>query len=176
MARPTWDNNGTAGARLMSPLGRAVCFALFVGGGMATLAGVVLLPEYAALADLRAQRDTVAHHLDCEKKLTVYNDRVIGAIQNDPVLAAQLLMRHGNFRLAGCERVELAAVSIRPPVPVRLRMEAAAPPPRHDDALCRAGRWLDHRPTKVSLLALALGMTAVGMVLFGPRGSDRRED
>ena len=174
MTRPTWDNDGAARTEFMSPAGRAVCFALFVGGGMVTLAAVVLLPEYAALAELRAHRDTLAHQLECEAKLAVYNGRLIRAIQNDPVLAARLLMRHGNFRPVGCETIGTDADAAGPTVPARLKQEAMTPPARPPDALCAAGHWLDHRHTRLSLLALAIGATAVGMILFSPRRSSRR--
>lgn len=170
MARSTRDNDGAARAGPMSPAGRAACFALFVGAGVATLAAVVVLPEYAALTELRGQRDRLAHHLECEKKLVIYNDRLIHAVQTDPVLAARLLMRHGNFRLTGCERVKIETNSSGLPVPAKLKQEAMTPPVRAPDAFCRAGRWLNDSPTKFGLLVLALGAMAVGIVLFGPRG------
>ncbi len=175
MARPTWDTDGAERSRPMSPVGRALCFVLFVGGGLGTLAAVVVLPEYAALAELHDQRDALARHLESDKRLAIYNDRLIHAIQNDPVVAARLLMRHGNYRLAGCEKIAAAAQPQQSlSVPARLRLEAMTPPARAADPLCQAGRWLDEGRTKFSLLALAIGAIAVGMLLFGPRGADRR--
>jgi len=153
----------------MSPAGRALCFAAFVGLGLATFSAVVILPEYAALAELGSQRDALAHRLECEKKLSVYNDRLIHAIQTDPVTAARLLMRHGNFRRQGCEVVGLRSGARPPAVPDRLLREAGTAPPAADGTLCRAGRWLNDRWTSFSLLALSLGSIAAGMILFGRR-------
>ena len=161
-------------SRRACPLVRGVCFALFIGVGLATFAGVVSLPEWADLTELKAQHQALAHHLDCEKRLAVYNERLIHSIQTDPVLAGRVLMRHGYYQRVDCQTVAIEPAHPAPTVPARLLDEAGAAHARADDSLSRAGRWLADRPTALSLMALSVGMIAAGVVLFGPRG--RTED
>jgi hypothetical protein len=167
----TWlrdTNEGVLPAKGMSPGARLVCFVLFVGAGLASFSAAVILPEYVSLSELQAQRDALSHQLECEKKLTVYNDRMIRAIQSDPVLAARLLMRHGNYRLADCETVQARSGSAGPSVPDRLLREAAARATPSTGLISRAGRWMDDRSTKLGLMLLAAAMVAAGMIFSAP--------
>jgi len=145
-----------------------VAFAAFTGLGLATLAAVVLLPEYAALARLRARRDALARRVDCERRLLAYNDRLIRAQQTDPVLAARLMIRHGRYRPVHYKAWRVSASRPMEPVPERIWQEASAAvsPPR--GAAYRAALWLEESRTRTSLMILALGAIAVGVLLFGP--------
>ena len=153
----------------ISPPARAACFALFAGAGLAILGAVVLLPEYVALARLQARRDALAHQLDCEKRLALYYERTIRAIRTDPDLTTRLMIRHANYRPAGARQAELGAVPGRESVPARLWREAREPPPARQDALVRAGMWLDEPFTQAALVFLSLGLTAFGVMLSCPR-------
>ena len=159
----------TAEAPGMSPAGRAARFALLTGSGLAILAAIVLLPEYVSLAQLEARRDALAHQLDCEKRLSLYYERTIRAIRTDPELTTRLMIRHGNYRPAGARQAELGAVPGRESIPARLWREAREPPPPRQDALVRAGVWLDEPFTRAALVALSLGLIACGVMLSCPR-------
>ena len=153
----------------MPPPGRAVRFALLTGSGLAILAAIVLLPEYVSLAHLEARRDALAHQLDCEKRLSLYYERTIRAIRTDPELTTRLMIRHGNYRPVGAHQAELGSVTGRESVPGRLLREAREPPPPRQDALVRAGLWLDEPFTQAAMVALALGLMASGVMLSCPR-------
>lgn len=142
-------------------------FAVFSAVGILTLAGVVILPEYAALADLQAGRDALAHQVRCEEKLVAYDDRMIRATQDDPVLIARLMIRHSNYRPAGCETVEVAPAQSDLSVPQQLLDEARTLPPRQDNRLLlvRAGFWLADPTTSRSMILLALAMLVIGAIV-----------
>ncbi len=144
-------------------------FIIFTAVGVLTLAGAVLLPEYAALVDIRAKRDVLAHHVRCEEKLTAYSDRMIRAVQDDPVLLARLMIRHGNYRPMGCETVKFDSAPPDRSVPQRILDEALNPPqPNENRHLVRAGLWVNDPATSVSLILLAMGILTAGVVLFRP--------
>ncbi len=145
-----------------------VAFAAFTGVGLATLAAVVLLPEYAALTRLRARRDALARRLEGERRLLAYNDRLIRAQRTDPVLAARLMIRHGRYRPVHYRAWRVSVADPPQPVPERIWQEAsAAASPPHGLAY-RAALWLEETRTRTSLMILALGAVAVGVLLFGP--------
>ncbi len=156
------------------PAGRYVIFAFFTFAGLAALAGVVLLPEYAALDDLQAQRDALAHQVKCDEKLSAYNGRMIRATQDDPILIARLMIRHGNYRPAGCETVEMKSASPEPSAPERLLREAGNPPQREEPRLLvRAGVWLADTTTNRFMIILALAMIVTGAIA-GRSGATRK--
>jgi hypothetical protein len=156
-------------ARHMSPFTRTMGFLLFVAGGLATLGAIVLLPEYVDLTELQIQREALARQLDCDQKLSTYNERLIESIQSDPVLAARLLMRQANYRLIGSSELDVGDPN-RPLsyVPKKLLDTAKEPPKIPQDPVYYCGKWLDDGSTRLCLLALSLGLLACGMLLFGP--------
>jgi len=160
---------------LAGDVGRAVCLSVVVITGLSVLAAVVLLPECGLLAELEYRRDGLAHQLACERKLKIYNERLIQAIPSDPVLAARLLMRHGNYQPVGCAVVETGARVPGETVPERLLRQARANHPRDKQWLFHACRWLDDSPTRVALVCLSLSALLAGIVLFSPqvRSGDR---
>jgi len=147
-------------------------FFVFTTAGLAAVAAGTLLPEYAALAAVEARRDALARQVACERKLAAYNDRVIAALADDPVLAARMLIRYANYSPAGCEIVDVGPSCRVDPTPARILREAATPPPRPPDPLLAAARWLEHAPTRLSLIALGLGTLAMGVLLFAGRGGN----
>ena len=166
------DNN--SGVEPNRPPGRYAIFAFFTTAGVLALAGTVLLPEYAALDDLQAQRDALAHQVKCDERLSAYNDRMISAAHDDPVLIARLMIRHGNYRPAGCETVEMNSAPPEQSVPERLLREAGNPPQRKEPPLpVRAGLWLADTTTSRCMILLALAMIVTGAIA-GRAGATRR--
>jgi hypothetical protein len=157
-----------AGARRSNVAG-AVWFVVFSTIGVAAVAAALLLPELAALAELEAQRDALAHQLECERKLAAYNERLIRAMDNDPVLTARLLIRYANYSPAGCRQVPIDPSRRDDPVPVQILREAAEPPKRPPSRLATAGQWLSHPPTQTGLILLGLAVVAIAWLLFGVR-------
>jgi hypothetical protein len=152
----------------MSPAARTIGFALFFVAGIATLAAIVILPEYMELRNLQLQRDIMAHQLACDQKLNTYYERLINDSQSSMELATRILMRHGNYRLTGFVELPLGPDRPLSLVPAKLQQEAQQlPPPRHDE-LYRLGLWLDDGPTRLGLLALSLACLMASMLLFGP--------
>jgi len=149
-------------------------FLAFGAIGTTAVAAAALLPEYAALATLRARRDALAHHVACERKLVRYNDRLIAAMRRDPVLTARLLIRYANYAPPGCRELPVDDDRAAVPTPVRIMREAACPPAPPDDLAVRAGRWLSHRGTRTGLVLLGLGIITIGWVLFAVPPERRR--
>jgi hypothetical protein len=158
-----------ADRRQMSPTTRAVGFFVFTAVGIAALAAVVVLPEYMQMVDLENQRQALTHRLACEQKLAQYNQQLIEGVQSDPVLATRLLMRHGNYRLAGAQEVQAPGNRPISTVPYKLLEDSLNPPPPKRDELYRWGYWLDDGSTRFYCLLLSLGVLVCGMLLFGPR-------
>lgn len=155
------------------PVGAVVAFSLFIVVGLLVLAGTVLLPEYAALDDLQARRDALAHQVKCDEKLFAYNDRMIRAAQDDPVLIARLMIRHGNYRPAGCETFEMKSVPSEQSVPERLLREAGNSPQHKEPRLpARAGLWLADMTTSRCMILLAMAMIVAGAIV-GRSGATR---
>ncbi len=154
--------------------GPIAVFALFTAAGVLVLACAVLLPEYAVLADLQTRRDVLAHQVGCDEKLAAYNGRMIRATREDPVLIARLMIRHGNYRPAGRETVEMNSLPPVPSVPGRLLREARNPPQRRESSMpARAGLWLADTTTSECMILLALAMIVAGVALF-PQRADQR--
>jgi hypothetical protein len=152
----------------MAPTTRAIGFSMFFAAGIATLAAIVILPEYMDLRNLQLQRDIMAHQLACDQKLNTYYDRLINDSQSSMELATRILMRQGNYRLTGFMELPLGPDRPLSLVPAKLQQEAQQlPPPRHDE-LYRVGQWLDDGPTRLGLLALSLSCLMAAMLLFGP--------
>ena len=144
-------------------------FLFFALAGAGILATVVVLPEMVALAAIEAERDALAHQVECERQLAAYNDRLIGAIDTDPILTTRMMMRRGNYKLPGAQEVDVPVGDDPGAAPLRILAEARqTPPPPQENAFLRAGRWIDDGPTKTSLTVLALGLIAIGVVLFAP--------
>ena len=162
-------NQQPADRKQMSPITRAVGFFVFTAAGIAALAAVVILPEYMQMVDLENQRQALAHRLACEQKLAQYNQQLIEGVQSDPVLATRLLMRHGNYRLAGAQEVQTPGNRPISTVPYKLLEDSLNPPPPKRDELYRWGCWLDDGSTRFYVLLLSLGVLMCGMLLFGPR-------
>jgi hypothetical protein len=163
-----------AARKSMAPSTRAIGFSIFFAAGIATLAAIVILPEYMELRNLQLQRDIMAHQLACDQKLNTYYERLITDSQSSMELATRILMRHGNYRLSGFTELPLGPDRPLSLVPTKLQQEAQQlPPPRHDD-LYRVGQWLDDGPTRLGLLALSLSCLMSAMLLFGP--SSRRPE
>ena len=166
------DNNGDFTRRRTA--GRYAIFALFTAVGVLALACAALLPEYAVLADLRAERDALDHQLRCDEKLAAYNGRMIHATRDDPVLIARLMIRHGNYRPIGCETIGVDSVPPALSVPQRLLREARNPPQRKEPRLMvRAGLWLSDTTTGGCMILLSLAMIVIGTTV-GRAGSDTK--
>ncbi len=161
------DNKGDFTRR--RTVGRYAIFALFTAVGVPALACAVLLPEYAVLARLQAQRDALDHQLRCDEKLAAYNGRMIHATRDDPVLIARLMIRHGNYRPTGRETVGADSLPQAPSVPQRLLREARNPPQRKEPRLMiRAGLWLSDTTTGMCTMLLGLAMLAAGVMFSRP--------
>lgn len=158
----------------LSLAGSLVGFAIFTGVALAVLGAAVLLPEYAATCDLRQRRDAVARQLECDRKLTAYNDRLIWALENDPILLTRLMIRQSNYRLAGSRPIDLPGLAEEVSVPLRLLREARARPAAGDDGPRRGARMIEHRPTRTALALLGGGMLVAGVILFGAHRRRRR--
>jgi hypothetical protein len=156
---PTW----------LSAVGRAIGFLLFAGTGVAVLAGVVLLPEYAVLAPLKAERNALAHQLECARHLARYNPRMLDSLRTDPNLTMRLMIRHGNYRPAGARPIEGVSPAGADAPPLNLVRRAADPPESEPTLAVRAARWVGEPFTHVALIVLSLGLIAAGLWLFPAR-------
>ncbi|KKK65694.1 hypothetical protein LCGC14_2971560, partial [marine sediment metagenome] len=56
-------------------------FVIFAGTAVAALACATLLPEYAALAELKNRQNALAHQVRCEKRLARYNSNLIHGLR-----------------------------------------------------------------------------------------------
>jgi len=150
--------------------GPIIGFALFTAAGVFTLACAVLLPEYAVLSDLQSRQDAFARQVRCDEKLADYNERMIRATRDDPVLIARLMIRHSNYRPADCQTVEMKSLRSESSVPKRILAEARNPPQREDPPSLpvQAGIWLADTTTGRCMIFLGLAMLAAGVVLFPP--------
>jgi hypothetical protein len=166
MASPS---NSDSSVKHMSSFTRAAGFLAFIASGLLTLAAIVVLPEYVDLTELELRRQMLDRQLDCDRKLSAYNERLISSIQSDPVLAARLLMRQANYRLTGVTELDVGDDN-RPLsyVPRKLLEAAQQPPAVPQDPVYYWGKWLDDGSTRLCLLAMSLGLLASGMLLFGP--------
>ena len=151
-----------------------IWFVVFTTVGAGALAAGVLLPDWAALAQLEGQRDALAHHVRCESDLARYNDRLIEGIQEDPVLTARLMIRHANYRPAGCREIDVDSSLLPDAPPERIMHEAHRPPAPPGGVLFRAGQWVRHGPTRSGLVLLGLASLCLGTILFV--GLPRRRD
>ena len=148
-----------------------VWFYVFSTVGLVALAAAVLLPEYAEVARLQARRDAFARQLECEKELAAYNELKIHAMQQDPVLAARMLIRYANYSPAGYQAIAIDRDKQPDAAPMRILKRATASPPRQNDRLAEAGEWVADKTTRTSLILLGLGTLAMGLILFGARGN-----
>lgn len=164
------DNNNNGGFARRRAGGPIVGFALFTAAGVLTLACAVLLPEYAVLADLQARRAEFARQVSCDEKLADYNERMMLAARDDPVLIARLMIRHSNYRPAGSETVEMKPVRPELSVPERILAEARTPLQREEPSPLpvQAGIWLADTTTDRYMIFLGLAMLAAGVALFPP--------
>lgn len=154
----------------MGTLTRLFFFVVFTAAGLISLGSAAILPEYAALVDLRAGHDNLAHQIDCEQRLCEYNRRLSDALQSDPVLMSRLMMRYGNSQPVGVRALEVESRGGNLAVPQLLNLESLTPPPRQDNVYSSTGRWINQSPgTKTSLTVLGLGLIVVGTFMFGVR-------
>ncbi len=147
-------------------------FFVFSTVGVAAMAAAVLLPEYASLARLQRRRDALAYQVAGEEELAGYHDRLILGMEQDPVVAARMSIRHENYSPAGYRPIEIDPADRLDPVPVQILKEALAPPPPPADPIASAGQWMEHRPTRTGLLVLGLGTLVMGLLLFAGRPAD----
>lgn len=152
------------GGKAGASAGNAIGFLLLAGAGLTLLAGVVLLPAYAKLADARhAKRCLEADTADLKARIAA-DDRLIAA-RDDPVLWQ---------RLAWCQlglAPEGMVVSTDPDAPPRFPPGAASPP-RHprpeppDGWMFHAGRKLQRAPLRRGVFLLGAGALFLAIVLF----------
>lgn len=159
------------GAGTLAHVGRLIGFFLFTTAGCVALAAAVLLPDMAAEADMRFTRDTLRRQVDCDRMAALYGQRNIDALRNDPTMTAELLIRHGNYKLPDARmlRVETALQQDTPYQ--RLYKLASTPLPRDRSLPVLAGKWIDMPTIKNGVLLLGIAMAACGFVLFGPKRS-----
>ena len=144
-------------------------FLVFAAVGAAAVAAAVLLPEYVTLAKLQAKRDALGHQVECEGRLAAYNDRLIGAMETDPVVTARLLIRYANYSPSGFREVPIDPACLDDPTPVKILADAANPPKRPQGLLAVVGKRLFDPSMRMGLIALGLGTIAIGWLLFGVR-------
>jgi hypothetical protein len=137
--------------------------------GLCALASAVLLPEYAALLELEGRRDALAHQVQCEQRLAAYNDRLIRAMETDPVLRTRLMMRHCNYRPARFQTLPVDLPPAELAVPSRILQEAMLPPAPREDAFAAAGRRLSDPLQRTGVVVVSLLMVAAALFFFAPR-------
>ena len=160
----TKDSTGTPPESLTSFLGRTLSFVLLAGVAIAIVAGVVLLPAYARLNHIAAERDGLdAANANDQARIDA-QDRMIEALPADRVLAKRLAMRHFGA-IPRTEHVVAATEDFRAPQPGTV---AIAPAPQAEPVsnwmTATAQRIADER-TRLILLALATGAGAAAVLL-----------
>ena len=156
------DPNGNPHA-LSARLGRAVGFATLAGMALATLAGVVLLPARAQLADAQYQRDCLAAMNADARAVIAARQRLIDALPTDSVLAMRLARSQLEMLPAG------EIVVVDPQRPAAEPLVSIDPTPRPDPPdgwLYRSGLKFQDPAFRRGSLLLAGGAMLAAMLLF----------
>lgn len=153
-------------AGLLSAFGRAVGFATLAGMAIAVLAGVVLLPAYAQLADARYQRDCLQAGIADAEALTQANEELIQDLPLDDVLNKRLARSQSQL-IPKDEYVAVEKNATNPPPPLVSLEEYPKPLPPDNWAL-RAAERVQIPRIRRGLLLLS-GMALLGaFFLFAP--------
>ncbi len=154
--------------------GRFTGFALLAGMSVATLALVVLLPEYARLRRAEYERDCKAADVADQRAVVAANQRLIEAFRSDPVLTERYAINH--LRLLPAGRVLVVDETSRPAYPPGLVLPDPAPRPEPVPSwLLGAADKLRSPARKRGLLVLAAGSMLAAILLFAPPGAYRRK-
>ena len=172
-AEPATDVRPAATAWLFAA-GRATGFALLSGAAMTLLAAVVLVPEYADLAEARYNRDRLrAETRDMTRQIEA-NKKTIYGLQTDPVLTKRVAMYQGTL----WPENSVVVVSRDPPSapPHITRVPASARPDPPSPQLMRLRGRLRNPGTVRGLMLISGALLAVALFLFAPPASRQRGD
>lgn len=149
--------------------GRWVLFVVSVGAAMALVAGVVLLPAYAALRRAEWERDCLAAQARAARAEIAAYDRMLDAAPDDPVLTKRLAITQLGLQPRR-EKVVYEGSVPRPAV-LELPAEDAPTPPA---AWVQTAASRLRRPrTRRGVLLLAAGMLSAALFgLFPHRGKN----
>ena len=121
---------------------------------LVAVAAVVLIPAAARVAQAEQRRDLLAAEQAAVQELVRSQDKLIEAVQNDPVLVGRLARQELNlfpsnqYVMMDGARIPPPAIAITPTV-----TQKVAPPPAW---LLRAGDKLSRPPVRRGLLLLSL--------------------
>jgi len=165
--RPAGAARGARPPERSCPPVRAAGFFLLAGAAVASLAGAVLLPAWARLAEVRYELACLrAEIADAEAQIAA-NDRLITALPTDEVLARRLAMSQNLY----WPRNEIVVVDPNAP-PAETPDVVCGPrhprPPRPAGLLIRAGKKLEKASKRRGLLLLAAAALAAALFGFAP--------
>jgi hypothetical protein len=148
------------------PAGRLVGFTITTGIALVILGGVVLIPPYSDMVGAEYERDCQKTRIANMQALTVGNDRLIAAAENeDPVLIKRLAMRQLGLR-PGNEEVVTDSRSSTPNGLIHLRLHPL--PDRPKGWMIRAAAILKKPRIRRGLIVLVGGAMLVGLLVSSP--------
>ncbi len=170
--RPRRPPAGGEGSWLCA-LGRFTGFALFAALAVTILAGMVLVPAYARLAQARHERACQQVILEDLRARCEAGERHIQELSRDPALTTWLLASHWGLQPA--REVILADPDAAPvPVPRLVRTTPLKMPTPPGGRLLRAADKLRRPATRRGLFFVAALSLAAAMLLFAPPATYRR--
>jgi len=161
-------------AGLLPGLGRAAGFAALAGVALSILAGVVLLPAYASLAEAKYERDCLTASAAEAEDLIRANDRLIAEMPGDAVVTMRVARSQFNL-LPENEVVVIDPARRRMPVGPLVTIPQRRRPGRPGGWVIRlAGRLRELRLRRGLLLMAGAAMLAA-MFLFATPKPDEGE-
>ena len=162
--RGTRDNPNVSPESLASVLGRAISFVLLAGVALAIVAGVALLPAYARLNQITAERDRLdaanTHDLD---RIDA-QDHMIEALPEDRILAKRLAMRHFGA-IPRNEHVVAATEDLRAPQAGTVDIEPPRRPEPVTNWMTTTARRIANSRAHQILILLAIATLAAAVIL-----------
>ncbi len=157
-------------------LGRQIGFLVLAVPAIALVAGVVLLPEYAAWKDDVYKRDMAAAQTADLQAIRDATERMLTAAYDDVVFIKRLAMFNCNL-LPSDAKVLDSHLPEGPPPGVVLGQPHPRPAEPNDAFLRAAAKVAPNdprtAPTRRGLLLVAAGLLLFAVLLFGP-GARRR--
>lgn len=148
-----------------SAIGRWIGFLLLAGTASAVLAAVILLPEYAALREDRYQRDLEVANMRDLENLLIANERMLVALNEDPVFVERVAMSMGYFAPAEGDVARMGSVS-GPPPGIVITHPVDRPEPPWDGWMI-AARRLSNPATRRGFFLLGVGLLMMAFFFFG---------
>jgi len=165
--QPGTRHNSGGTAAVLFAFGRIVGFAVLSGISLAILAGVVLLPAYARLAEVRYQRDMDAADTADMEATVAANEKLIKNLPTDEELNKRLAMNRLGLWPEN-EDVRVSRSDDISNIPGTIQIQKHPRPAKPSSLLMYLNAKLQKQRTRRGLLLIA-GLSMLGaMFLFAP--------